>query len=153
MTSKKEIRFWGKNGVYFEFTNFYIRPVKIDDNIWLSTEHYYQINKFTDPEIIKEMKNVRLPKDIYNLANVKYKSKIRKDWSQVRLDIMRKAIYEKFNQNSDLKKLLLSTNNAILIENSPYDSFWGVGGFGNKYIDGTNNWLGKILMETRAKFT
>lgn len=152
MTETKEIRFWGKGSKYFEFTNFYIRPVKIDNEIWLTTEHYYQASKFINhSEIMQEIKGIKLARDVYTLANIKYKSKVRPDWNDVKVNVMRKAVYEKFSQNNDLKKLLLSTGDAILIENSPYDSFWGVGSFGGKYIVDQNNWLGKILMEVREK--
>ena len=145
-----EIRFWGKRTKYYEFTNFYPINVLIDNQVWPSTEHYYQATKFHKyPEIIKEIKSTPQPFQVYKLANGKYKNNIREDWNDVKLDTMRTCVDAKFNQNNDLKLLLLSTGNKILIENSPYDSFWGVGGFGNEFILNQNNWLGCVLMETR----
>ena len=52
----------------------------------------------------------------------------------------------KYEQNKDLKKLLLSTGNKMLVEASPYDDYWGIG----KEFNGENK-LGKILMKVREK--
>lgn len=150
---QKEIRFWGKNSKYFEFTNFYMRSIQIDNILWPSSEHYYQANKFIQKEIINEILSQKYPMAVYKLANVTYKNNIRENWNEIKIDVMRKVLREKFSQHEDLKKLLLETDDDILIENSPYDSFWGVGGFGNKYIEGTNNWLGKILMDIRKELS
>lgn len=57
---------------------------------------------------------------------------------------MHGACLEKFRQNLDLKTKLLKTNDAILIEASHKDSYWGYGP--NK--KGKNK-LGKILMKVR----
>ncbi len=100
----KEIRFWGKATKYFEFTNFYMRKIKMDSVIWPSSEHYYQALKFDKyPEIMDEIRLTYSPSSVYKLANVKYKSKIRNDWNEVKIDIMRKCVFEKFNQYEDLK--------------------------------------------------
>jgi len=70
--------------------------------------------------------------------------KVRPDWEQVKLEIMYKALEAKFTQNPKLKKLLLSTGDAKLIENNPKDDFWGIG------VDKTGeNHLGKLLMKLR----
>lgn len=64
---------------------------------------------------------------------------------------MKKALKYKFTQNKNLKKLLLLTGDKLLIEDSPYDGFFGVGGRGNKPIKGVNNHLGYLLMDLRKK--
>lgn len=52
-------------------------------------------------------------------------------WSEKRLDIMTNILIHKFEQNSKLLCLLLSTGDKVIIEASPYDKIWGVGsGFG-----------------------
>ena len=55
------------------------------------------------------------------------------------------AVHQKF-QNENLRKLLLATGDAELIEgNYWHDYYWGIcNGVGQ-------NWLGKILMEEREK--
>ena len=37
------------------------------------------------------------------------------------------ALQAKFSQNEGLRKMLLDTGSKVLIEDSPYDSYWGVG--------------------------
>lgn len=71
--------------------------------------------------------------------------KIRNNWELIKVDVMRKAVFAKFSQNENLKNLLLLTGEKKIIEDSPRDKFWGIGGKGNGH-----NHLGKILMEVRT---
>jgi ribA/ribD-fused uncharacterized protein len=68
-------------------------------------------------------------------------------WRNRNLTVMREVVKAKFEQNADLKALLLSTENAFLVEHIPVkgrDAYWG------DDSDGTGqNWLGQIAMETR----
>ena len=70
---------------------------------------------------------------------------VREDWSEVKLDIMRQADFAKFSQNPRLGELLLSTEEAVIIEDTTSDPFWGIG------PDGTGeNCAGRILREVRT---
>ena len=67
------------------------------------------------------------------------------------------VLIEKFSQNPELLKLLLNTNDSILVEASQKDKKWGIG-IGVDYVDFLNpdkwpgeNLLGKALMEVRDK--
>jgi len=62
-----------------------------------------------------------------------------------KLTIMRIALKSKFSQSDELRLKLLATGEQSLVENSPYDSFWGTGSG-----DGSN-WLGVLLMELRTE--
>jgi ribA/ribD-fused uncharacterized protein len=74
--------------------------------------------------------------------------KVRKDWEDVKLDVMLWGVREKF-KNEDLKDLLLSTGDQDLIEsNYWHDCYWGVCSCGPCQSKGQNN-LGKILMKVR----
>ena len=70
--------------------------------------------------------------------------------------IMFECCYEKFKQNKKLQKILLSTNDSILIEASPRDKIWGIG-FNAKTALKTSkeewgsNLLGLTLMKVRAE--
>jgi ribA/ribD-fused uncharacterized protein len=59
---------------------------------------------------------------------------------------MREAVRAKFTQHEDLRKILLGTQDALLVEHTPRDSYWGDGGDGSG-----KNMLGRILMEIRAE--
>ena len=69
---------------------------------------------------------------------------IRSDWEQVKIDVMKRALIAKFSQHPTLMDVLLSTEQAIIAEQS-HDGFWGIG------LDGQGfNWLGRLLMEIRS---
>jgi ribA/ribD-fused uncharacterized protein len=66
-------------------------------------------------------------------------------------ELVKKGLREKFSQNIELKKILLSHKQFVIVEASPFDRIWGIG-YGNKdAINNINNWgenlLGKILTE------
>src|SRR5579872_3021812 len=144
------IYFYDSMDPYYEFTNFY-RPengVTIDGKVWPTTEHYYQATKFTDTALQEAVRILSSPRDAFNFTrDVKNRSHVRADWDNVKLDVMRKAVLAKFSEDPVLKNLLLSTGDAILVEDAgANDSFYGDGADCNG-----KNWLGKILMETREK--
>jgi ribA/ribD-fused uncharacterized protein len=66
------------------------------------------------------------------------------NWKDIKDNVMRRAVWCKF-QNKDLAKILVDTGDALIVEDSPRDSYWGVGKDGN----GLNR-LGEILMEVRG---
>jgi len=66
-------------------------------------------------------------------------------WSKKRFNRMHRVLQAKF-QDEVLKRKLLATGNAILIENSKTDSIWGCGKKGNG-----KNMLGKLLMKVRKE--
>ena len=163
------IKFYSKDEPYYEFSNFYLADIEYKGKIYPSSEHLYQALKFLGPkaskrskEYAREIRKVNTPNKARILANQKtgggyqwrtdlnpiieeYQDvKMRKDWDDIRDDIMRKVILYKFEQNRKLRKLLLSTGDAVIQENSPRDYYWGIGKDGSG-----ENMLGIILMETR----
>jgi hypothetical protein len=124
------------------FSNFSKHPVYIDGFIWLTSEHYYQAQKSLDPQI---QMNVRMSSRPGIAAKLGQSCPLREDWEHVKDDIMRKAVRAKVDQHADVRQLLLDTGDAVLVEHTPRDSYWGDGGDGSG-----KNMLGKILMEIRA---
>jgi N-glycosidase YbiA len=57
---------------------------------------------------------------------------------------MRELLHAKAAQNNDVQECLRRTGTKQIIENSPWDSYWGCGPNGNG-----KNMTGKILMEVR----
>jgi predicted NAD-dependent protein-ADP-ribosyltransferase YbiA (DUF1768 family) len=168
------IKFFDKDSKYFEFSNYFYSPFTLDGVNWHCVEHYYQAQKFNtsdtvdyynlivqadSPQKTKDMANQRVNSrgttwyinkekkelGLMNDAIKKFKHyKIRNDWEKIKDDIMEKGLRAKFEQNSDLQKLLDSTKGNDIIENSPYDYYWGSGS------DGTGkNMLGKLLCKIR----
>jgi len=59
---------------------------------------------------------------------------------------MLRAVRAKFAQREDLAALLLSSGDALIVERSPHDRYWGAG------ADGLGaNKLGQIFMAVRAE--
>lgn len=139
------IRFYDRNGLYYEFTNFYIGlPIYIDDKMWKTVEHYFQANKFSAyPTIMEQVRTLELPRDVLAFSR-NYSQYVRSDWHRIKQDVMKRALLAKFNQSAELKQLLLATGNRRLVEASPVDSYWGEGADGK----GQNN-LGILLMTVR----
>jgi len=77
------------------------------------------------------------------------------EWDAVADDVVFTANLAKFSQNEDLKRLLLSTGDKIIVECAPYDKIWGNGMNITETINtpekdwkGTNR-LGKAIMRVR----
>jgi ribA/ribD-fused uncharacterized protein len=139
------ISFFSKSETYREFSNFAPFPIEIDGVAWPSTEHYYQAQKFTDPELQEKIRNAAKPVIAKKLAQ-KHANKIRADWPETKDAVMERAVRCKFEQHADLRELLLATGDEDLAEAAPSDYYWGVG------VDGTGqNRLGLLLMRLRAE--
>lgn len=71
------------------------------------------------------------------------------DWNNVKYDIMKELVWKKFSDSYKLGERLLNTGDRILVEDAPWDRYWGSG----KYLSvgpGLNK-LGEILMDTRDR--
>lgn len=139
------INFYSTKGEYGCFSNFSRHPVKLKGETWKTTEHYFQAQKFPNTKHETDIRNAPSPRDAADMGRDRSRP-LRKDWEQVKDDIMREAVKAKFTQNESLKKTLLSTNDAILVEHTVNDKYWGDGGNGSG-----KNMLGKILMEIRQE--
>lgn len=164
------IKFYDKKDTYYLFSNFAPCPVVYEGKRYPTSEHAYQCQKFLGPnssnrsreyaEIMRTTENVNklfiLAKQ-KRVGGYKWKTdlnptieayqdvKMRNDWDDVKDSVMRQVVLAKFEQNTKARELLLSTGDALIQENSPRDSYWGIG------KDGTGqNMLGVILMETRC---
>jgi len=139
----KEIHFYERE--FYMFSNFSSFSVEMDGVKWPTSEHLYQAMKFMgeDSDIVEEIKNASSAHDSRQIAK-KYKDKRKKDWPNIKVEIMEKIIRKKLAQHPYIQKKLLETVGMKIIEVSPRDAFWGWGP--NK--DGQNH-LGKIWMKIR----
>lgn len=140
------ICFYDKDKSFYQLSNFYPSPFFINGTRYPTVEHYYQSQKFAG--IDKEKENDIIQSKSALDAFIKGRQGIpRSNWALDRVKVMETALIHKFEQNPALRKVLLSTGNKILVERSPYDSFWGDGPYGNGL-----NMLGKLLMKVRKYF-
>ncbi|MHA1169373.1 MAG: NADAR family protein [Candidatus Hodarchaeales archaeon] len=49
------------------------------------------------------------------------------NWDEIKVNRMRECLRAKFDQHPYLKQKLLDTGDDVLVEDSPTDSFWGLG--------------------------
>jgi ribA/ribD-fused uncharacterized protein len=129
-------------GKYRWLSNFHIINVVYDNEIYPSVEHAYQAAKTLNIDDRIRIKNCNTCGEAKRLG---YTVKMRENWDQIKFDIMKDLVTQKFSQYP-LNQWLLETGDQELVEGNTWnDIFWGVcNGFG------LNN-LGKILMEIRDK--
>jgi hypothetical protein len=139
------IAFYRIHEPYGCFSNFAPYPVEIDGQVWPTTEHYYQAQKFADPAYRERIRRDKHPSAAKGLGNSP-KMPIRPDWDDVRVEVMRKAVRAKLAQHPQVAETLLSTGDAELVEHSAKDPFWTDGGDGS----GANT-FGRLLMALRAE--
>lgn len=138
-----EIKFYRVNEPYGCFSNFAKYPIVIKGKEWPTSEHYFQAQKFIGTEHEEEIRNAISPMIAAQMGRDRSKP-LRKDWEEVKDEIMKEAVREKINQHTEIREILLSTGNCILVEHTKNDSYWADGGDGKG-----KNMLGKILMEVR----
>lgn len=148
------IKFYTTKDKWGCFSNFSRHAVKVDGIEYMTSEHYYQAQKFatTDPAYAKKIAEAPAPKVAAELGRAKREPAMRADWDQVKDDIMRKVVRLKFKQHPSCRKTLFSTGEDELMEDTSTsgDAYWGY----TSYNDGVGvgkNMLGKILMEVRAE--
>jgi ribA/ribD-fused uncharacterized protein len=139
------IKFYSTKTEYGCFSNFSKHPVDLDGKVWPTSEHYYQAQKFTDPELKEQVRKCNGPMRAAIMGR-DHKLPMKQNWDNIKESVMIKVLHAKFTQNEDAKQTLLSTGDAVLIEDSPIDYYWGCGS------DGTGkNRLGKLLMRLREE--
>lgn len=146
-------------GKYFFLSNFYEQTLVYQNVMYPTAEHAFQASK-----TLNERQRHRISK-LASPGTAKRTGRaiaLRSDWEEVKVQIMEEIIELKFGK-SILKKRLLATDNALLIEGNNWgDAFWGAtleerSGKHIKIWDGRNhlwygrNELGRILMDFREK--
>ncbi|KAF9899352.1 hypothetical protein EC991_009005 [Linnemannia zychae] len=145
---KDNINFYRQENPYGEFSNFYYAPIIIAGQEWPTTEHYFQAQKFAhldDKQYVDLVRLAKTPSDAAKLGRNR-SFPLRPDWEEVKDDVMRLCVLQKFLQHPNLAKVLKGTGDRYLNEHTRNDRYWADGG------DGTGkNMLGIVLMETRTK--
>jgi ribA/ribD-fused uncharacterized protein len=141
----EEVLFYEPEDPNGYLSNFAACPIKVDDQVWATSEHYYQAMKFSSPSLRNIILEANTPAEAFALSR-QYEDQVREDWYDIRVEVMRFIVTEKFTQNPQFALFLTSTGDSVIKEHSHKDHFWGDGG------DGTGeNHLGKILMAVRQQ--
>lgn len=167
------IRFYNSNDPFGELSNSWKMDVSITfrNKLYPTSEHLYQALPFllvdtpTNQNYAEEIRNAKTPymskilskqeideryewrRNLNKIIN-EYKRKARpcRYWDSIKVEAMRSVLHLKFHTSSHCKKVLLSTGNSEIVEESLSDKFWGIGADGNG-----ENMLGKLLMELRKE--
>jgi ribA/ribD-fused uncharacterized protein len=127
------------------FSNFSAHSFDLDGKTWKTSEHYFQAQKYVNTEFFDKVWAAHSPRQAADIGRNRDLPR-RTDWEDFKEDVMRKALYAKFTSHSQLKDILMSTNNEELVEKTSGDYYWGCG------TEGTGrNRLGVLLMELRDK--
>lgn len=146
----EEIRFYrASEKPYGVFGNLYKREIDFEDEIFATSEHAYQAGKARKPAVRKWLLAAPSPALLAMAAHGLYYWDVAPGWSKSKFDRMRAVLRAKFTQHEDLKKILLETGDARLVESAtvdnPVNRLWGeVNGVGK-------NTLGIMLMELRTE--
>ncbi|RMH21682.1 MAG: NADAR family protein [Acidobacteria bacterium] len=139
------MNFYHQNRAYGFLSNFADYPITLNGKVWPTSEHYFQAQKFAGTSHEEEVRKAKSPSEAARIGRNR-KLPLRKDWEQVKDNVMREALMAKFTQHDELREHLLATGSAKLIEHTRNDRYWGDGGDGSG-----KNMLGLLLMETREK--
>jgi ribA/ribD-fused uncharacterized protein len=147
-----EIKFYRSNEKpYGVFSNLYPSPVQFEDKLYPTAEHAYQAGKARKPEVRDWILSAPTPALAAMAAHGLYTWDVTPNWAEIKFNRMRRVLRAKFEQHPDLRKILLSTGKARLVEagtvNNAINRLWGeVNGAGQ-------NMLGVMLMELRTEFS
>lgn len=126
------------------FSNFSAHGFELDGAWWPTSEHYFQAQKFAGTPYAEQIRLAHSPKEAADLGRQR-SLPMRADWEKVKDEIMYKAVMSKFKTHTDIRAILLATENEEIIENTTTDYYWGRG------TDGSGrNMLGQLLMQVRG---
>ncbi len=142
---KESIYFYSVADKFGEFSNFALYPIKLKGKTWPTSEHYFQAMKFDSQKDQEMVRKASMPMEAAHKGRDR-KRKLRKNWESMKENVMREALLAKITQHNEIQTLLLSTQEARLVEHTQHDAYWGDGGDGKG-----KNRLGHLLMEIRTK--
>ena len=140
-------------------SNWYLSNFKVNEIEYSSMEQYMMYQKAICFKDYKISEDILKTDDVAEIKALGRKVSNYDDhmWNGVRQIIIYDGLLEKFLQNEELKKEILSTKDAILAECAVKDTIWGIGlsmkdenRFDKSKWRGTNL-LGYALMLVRTK--
>jgi ribA/ribD-fused uncharacterized protein len=139
------IHFYSTRDEYGCFSNFSRHPIHLKGKRWPTSEHFFQAQKFQGTAHEEEVRQAKTPALAARIGRDRQRP-LRRDWESVKDQVMLEAVRAKFSQHAELQAILLGTGDALLVEHTENDSYWGDGGDGSG-----KNRLGQILMQVREE--
>ncbi|KAF7378242.1 DUF1768 domain-containing protein [Mycena sanguinolenta] len=146
--TRTRVLFYHKTDPHYGFTNFSPHPVYYDKKRYPTSEHLFQSLKFQPhrPRLAEHIRTCSERPSVAFSEARRFQPEVRSDWKDVNIQMMDLVLWYKFMQHESLKKELLATDDAELVEDSDKDAFWGVGADRRG-----RNELGKALERLRTK--
>ncbi len=139
------------------FSQWFPAEFQEDGIIYRTAEHYMMAGKarlFKDDETLEQIIQSETPDQVKKLGR-KVRNFDPQLWDEHKYEIVKQGNLLKFSQHEALKEFLLSTEDQVLVEASPYDTIWGIGMLethpkaSNPSEWNGENLLGFALMEVR----
>lgn len=106
-------------------------PFEAAGRLWASTEHLYLCGEFTDEAIQADLVNTKSGYAAKRFIKAKYRSSVRPDFVDFRIQWMLWCVWRKCVGNADFRKLLCSIpDDVVLVEDTTSDTggtatIWG----------------------------
>ena len=124
-------------------------PLLVNSIQILTSEALYQACRFPHLPAIQQEIIIQKSPMAAKMKSKPHRGKMRMDWDQVNVNIMRWCLKVKLAQNWDsFSALLLETEGRSIVEQSRKDAFWGAKPIDDNTLVGMNV-LGQLLMELR----
>jgi len=134
--------------------NMFSSPIEYDGKVWKTAEALFQALRFEDDSIREMIRNEKSPFGLkLKVKSISDRMSIAPKGEQD-VENMRLVLRLKFDQHPILREQLLSTENAVLIEDvtrrkSGNSTFWGAYLSEGQWTG--DNKLGELLMELREE--
>jgi ribA/ribD-fused uncharacterized protein len=121
----------------------------IENTTYSTAEHWMMAEKarlFGDSATLEKILTAKTPSAAKALGREVSNFDAGK-WVQARFDIVVAGNLAKFEQSDALRNFLLSIDEDIIVEASPFDRIWGIGmGMNNPNAQNPQNWRGENLL-------
>lgn len=135
-------------GEYNWLSNFTSCTIEYGDLTFSSVELFYIAMK-TKNEVTRKKLSLAESSEAGKWKKESKKWNIRRDWEDIKLDVMEYGLRQKFNQEPFKSKLIATGNQNIQEGNFWNDVFWGVDLKQNPNIG--ENHLGRLIMKIRGE--
>ena len=155
--------FWGhqpsRTGLVTKscFSQWYASSFAVDGKLYPTAEHWMMAAKarlFGDDESLIAILDADSPREAKAIGR-EVRDFDEATWTDNARKLVTEGNIAKFEQNDQIRKFLIGTGDAVLVEASPYDRIWGIGlkvdDARAKYPDTWRgqNLLGFALMDVR----
>ena len=137
------------------FSNFYACKVNVGSHTFFCLEQAFQFLRAKILDKPLEATRIYLSRDVYYIKRAGNELGTSDIWESRKFDVMLQCLKKKFEQNEDLRALLLKSGDLELVEATP-DRLWGCGATLSSNVIRQHAWPGQnkhgqLLMAVREE--